>query len=135
MQDDPATRYWSENNSKGQYCTLGQGLQMNTVFAQVAAGSAGYGDDDELTTRLMHDTMHYLILHEPGHTLGMNHNMKATNLLTPEQAFDAEAVAELGLAGSVMDYPAINFAPTREQQTQFYATRPGPYDDWWRYGG
>ena len=136
MQDDSATRFWSENNSKGQYCTLGQGLQMNTVFAQVAAGSAGYGDDDELTTRLMHDTMHYLILHELGHTLGMNHNMKATNLLTPEQAFDAEAVAELGLAGSVMDYPAINFAPTREQQTQFYATRPGPYDDWlieWGY--
>jgi hypothetical protein len=45
-------------------------------------------------------------------------------------------VAEKGLAGSVMDYPAIKFAPTREQQTQFYATRPGPYDDWlieWGY--
>jgi len=29
-----------------------------------------------------------------------------------------------------MDYPAINFAHTRDQQTQFYQTRPGPYDDW-----
>lgn len=136
MQDDPSIKIWSENNNKGSYCTLGQGLQMNTAFARVAADSAGYGDDDELNTRLTHDTMHYLILHELGHTLGMNHNMKATNLLSPEQVFDAEAVEELGLAGSVMDYPAINFAPTREQQTQFYATRPGPYDDWlieWGY--
>lgn len=135
LQDDATTALWSDNNT-GTWCTLGQGLQMNSAFVQLAADSAGYGDDDELNTRLTHDTMHYLILHELGHTLGMNHNMKATNLLTVEQAFDAEAVAELGLAGSVMDYPAVNFAPTREQQTQFYATRPGPYDDWlieWGY--
>ncbi len=136
MQDDPAIKFWGEQNGSGSYCTLGNGLQMNSAFVRVAADTAGYGDDDELNERLMHDTMHYLILHELGHTLGMNHNMKATNLLTPEQAFDAEAVEKLGLAGSVMDYPAVNFAPTREQQTQFYATRPGPYDDWlieWGY--
>jgi len=136
MQDDPTIKFWGANNGNGAYCTLGQGLQMNSAFVRVAADMAGYGDDDVLNERLVHDTMHYLILHELGHTLGMHHNMKATTLLTPEQAFDAEAVEELGLAGSVMDYPAVNFAPTREQQTQFYATRPGPYDDWlieWGY--
>jgi hypothetical protein len=136
MQDDPAIEFWSEDRSNGTYCTLGYSLQMNSAFAGIAADVAGYGDDDELNQRLTHNTMHYLILHELGHTLGMHHNMKATNLLTPEQVFDAEAVKELGLAGSVMDYPAINFAPTREQQTLFYATRPGPYDDWlieWGY--
>jgi hypothetical protein len=136
MQDDQAIKFWGDQNGSGSYCTLGHGLQMNSTFARLASDVAGYGDDDELNKRLTHDTMHYLILHELGHTLGMNHNMKATNLLTPEQAFDAEVVKEQGLAGSVMDYPAINFAPTREQQTQFYTTRPGPYDDWlieWGY--
>ncbi|MCP4047876.1 MAG: hypothetical protein GY732_18030, partial [Gammaproteobacteria bacterium] len=114
----------------------GARIAINSTFVRVAADAAGYGDDDELNKRLVLNTMHYLILHELGHTLGMNHNMKATNFLTPEQAFDAETVEKLGLAGSVMDYPAVNFAPTREQQTQFYATRPGPYDDWlieWGY--
>jgi len=127
MQDDPAISFWGD--TEAMYCTLGHTLQLNSSFAMIAADVA-YGGDDELDQRLLHDTMHYLILHEIGHTLGMNHNMKATNLLTPEEAFDAEVVAERGLAGSVMDYPAINFAPTREQQTQFYQTRPGPYDDW-----
>jgi hypothetical protein len=116
------------------YCTLGAGLQINTMFARAAADSL-YGLDDELDQQLAHDTMHYLILHEMGHTLGMNHNMKATQLLTPDEAMDWDAVEEKGLAGSVMDYPAVNFAPTREQQTRFYAVTPGAYDDWFiEYG-
>ena len=116
------------------HCALGHGLQVNTIFARAAA-EALYGLDDELDQQLTRDTMHYLILHEMGHTLGMNHNMKATQLLSPDEAFDAEAVAEKNLAGSVMDYPAINFAPTRAQQTLFYAITPGPYDDWFiEYG-
>ena len=50
--------------------------------------------------------------------------------LSPDEAFDADAVEAKGLAGSVMDYPSINFAPPGREQTRFYAVRPGPYDDW-----
>lgn len=112
-----------------RYCTLGHGLQLNSTFANTVAAVGGFAD--EIQQQLLHDTMHYLIIHEIGHTLGMNHNMKATQFLTPDEAFDADVVAARGLAGSVMDYPAVNFAPTREQQTLFYQTSPGPYDDWY----
>jgi hypothetical protein len=101
---------------------------MNNIFASAAAEVYGYSD--ELDQQLTRDTMHYLILHEMGHTLGMNHNMKATQFLTPDEAWDKDAVSDGILAGSVMDYPAVNFAPTREQQTLFYTITPGPYDDW-----
>jgi hypothetical protein len=127
IQDDPALQFWGDQET--MHCSLGHSLQQNSAFASLAADVA-YGGDDELNQQLAHDAMHYLILHEIGHTIGMNHNMKATQLIGPEEAFDADVVAEKGLAGSVMDYPAINFAPTREQQTQFYQTTPGPYDDW-----
>ena len=69
------------------YCTLGNGLQTNTLFAKAAAGVL-YGHDDEIDQQLTRDTMHYLILHEMGHTLGMNHNMKATQLLSPDEAWN-----------------------------------------------
>ena len=132
MQDGADTKFWGE--PEGIYCTLGHTLQLNSGFGRLAAETL-YGFDDELDQRLAHDTMSYLILHEIGHTLGMNHNMKATQYLTPDEAFDSEVVDERGLAGSVMDYPALNFAPSRDEQTRFYLTHPGPYDDWFiEYG-
>ncbi len=134
IQEDPALAAPASNpNFAPAFCSLGHAIQTNTAFARTAAAAAGYGA--ELEEQLVHDTMHYLILHEIGHTLGMNHNMKATHLLTPEEAFDPEAVARQGLAGSVMDYPAVNFAPSPEQQTLFYQTEPGSYDHWFiEYG-
>ena len=110
------------------YCSLGHGLQLSTVFAEQALQATG--GDPALKEQIIHDTLYYLILHEVGHTLGLNHNMKATQLLSRDEAFDAGVVDARGLAGSVMDYPAINFAPPGREQTRFYAVRPGPYDDW-----
>ncbi|GJM11072.1 MAG: hypothetical protein DHS20C11_33480 [Lysobacteraceae bacterium] len=112
----------------GHFCNVSEGLKSGQMMARVAAEAAGYGEG--LTEQLIHDTMHYLILHEIGHTLGLNHNMKATQLLSPTEAFDPAIVDERGLAGSVMDYPAVNFAPRGATQTRFYAVKPGPYDDW-----
>ncbi len=110
------------------FCTLADGLRMENGSARAllaAAGEMSGALDEQITN----DSMYYLVLHEIGHTLGLNHNMKATQLLSREQAFDP-GVAVTILAGSVMDYPAVNFAPAGEQQTLFYTVSPGPYDDW-----
>ena len=45
-------------------------------------------------SELVNQALYYLILHEIGHTLSMNHNMKATQFVSPEDAFDA-ALAKL----------------------------------------
>ena len=132
LLDDGVNAVAQNPNLLHRHCTLAQGLKSNLLaartFGRFAPDFGHYGD--ELDAQLTHDAMHYLILHEIGHTLGMNHNMKATQLLSPEEAFDAEAVAAKGLAGSVMDYPSVNYAPRGMSQTQFYATEPGFYDDW-----
>jgi hypothetical protein len=119
------TLLWPELHT----CSVNHVLGLGTAFAQSAMQLAGA--DSAIQEQLLRDRMHYLILHEIGHTLGMNHNMKATQILSRDEIQDA-AVLESGiLAGSVMDYPAVNYAPTEAEQTLFYTIAPGPYDDWY----
>jgi hypothetical protein len=51
-------------------------------------------------------------------------------MASPEQLADPDYVRQHGVSGSVMEYPAINFALPGKPQTQFYDVKPGPYDDW-----
>jgi uncharacterized protein DUF4953 len=70
------------------------------------------------------------VIHEIGHTLGLNHNFRSSHLHSLDDIFDADKTYPVGLHGSVMDYPTIPFALPGERQGQFWTTRPGPYDHW-----
>ena len=80
--------------------------------------------------QLVKEALHYLVLHELGHTLGLSHNFKASHLHDADQIHDAERTGELGVTASVMDYPAVNLAPEGFEQGQYFTTGPGPYDYW-----
>ena len=109
-------------------CSLGLRLQAQTMLGRAALQAAG-ASEQELAALVEHG-IYYLVLHEIGHTLGLNHNMKASQMLTPEQTTDWALTMERGLMGSVMDYPAVNVAAPGESQGAYYITRPGPYDVW-----
>ena len=72
-------------------------------------------------------------MHEVGHTLGLRHNFRASRAYTEAQLADPAFTATHGIAGSVMEYDALNLAapgvPLPRQGTVFNATI-GPYDYW-----
>ncbi|MES2332381.1 MAG: zinc-dependent metalloprotease [Bacteroidota bacterium] len=72
----------------------------------------------------------YLIMHEMGHTLGLNHNMKSSQMLSPAEINNTSITHSIGLMGSVMDYPAINVSADKSKQGDYYTTKAGPYDLW-----
>jgi hypothetical protein len=56
--------------------------------------------------------------------------MKASQMLSPAEINNTELTHQIGLIGSVMDYPAINIAADRSKQGDYYTTKAGPYDLW-----
>ncbi len=111
----------------GRYCNLAGHLQINNMLGKTLAAINEAGP--QASQKLVEEAIYYLMLHEVGHTLGLNHNMKATQARAYDEAYDIDKQAD-GLAGSVMDYPSINFAPPGEKQAHYYTVRPGPYDIW-----
>jgi len=109
-------------------CTLGSELK-----AQYTAGLTvmEVNDASPEEIKLLHKQfLYYLIMHEMGHTLGLNHNMKATQMLGPGEINDTDLTHRIGLQGSVMDYPATNVSADRSKQGDYYTTKAGPYDIW-----
>ncbi|WP_178985064.1 zinc-dependent metalloprotease [Winogradskyella helgolandensis] len=109
-------------------CSFGHVMHENTLFGQALIESTT-GSDLEMA-RMKKESMLALIMHEVGHTLGLNHNMKASQLFSPEQLADKDFIEGKCLTGSVMDYAGINITNDRSKQGQYYDTSVGPYDVW-----
>lgn len=110
-------------------CEAGHHLHMESLFGKqwlLAQNGSQAGD----ISKLVEQSLYYLILHEMGHTLGLMHNMKASQLRTPAELKNPELLKNGDLIGSVMDYPAINLNGLGAQGLDYCQTRPGPYDMW-----
>lgn len=72
----------------------------------------------------------WVIMHEVGHTLGIDHNFRASAATPFEKIHDREWTRKHGLASSVMDYPPINIAPPGKEDGERFQSGIGPYDVW-----
>ena len=89
---------------------------------------------DDLMGRLLE----YVVCHEVGHTLGFQHNMKASSEYPFEKIRDPKWVHEMGHTPSIMDYSRFNYVaqPGDHIAVEDLVPRIGPYDIWatkWGY--
>jgi hypothetical protein len=112
----------------GGFCSLGNHLHQESQFGLCALNAAGMSPIE--IKEYINSSLYYLVLHEMGHTLGLNHNMKASQLHSPEKVHDKPLTTKTGLTGSVMDYPSVNLSLDKSKQGQYFTTTPGPYDYW-----
>lgn len=120
-----------------QYYHNVQNLAKNWYFVQVApldprAQKLPLPDD------IMGELMRYVVAHEVGHTLGFQHNMKASSAYTIEQIRDPKWVKEMGHTPTLMDYSRFNYVAQPEDKIDPIDLIPkiGPYDKWatmWGY--
>ena len=117
-----------KNKSNHLFCSKGHLMHENNLFGQTVLAATGASDLE--MKGLKEQGMKSLIMHEIGHTLGLNHNMKSSQLFSPEELADSDFIKGKALSGSVMDYAAVNLTPDRSKQGQYYDMAVGPYDIW-----
>lgn len=108
-------------------CSAGHYLHLNTMFGMQALNVNGASEYDK--REYIRQSIAYLALHEVGHTLGLNHNMKSSQMLTPAELSDRSVTSARGVTGSVMEYPLVNLG-SNGALVDYFPSKPGPYDYW-----
>lgn len=117
---------------KSRFCTYASELAQEASFglAYLYSTAGDMANKDSLTKEYVHAYLTEVIAHEVGHTLGFRHNFKASTIHTLEQINDREFTRLNGTVGTVMEYAPPNIAGKGKPQGEFFASTPGPYDNW-----
>ncbi|HET9481295.1 MAG TPA: zinc-dependent metalloprotease, partial [Candidatus Polarisedimenticolia bacterium] len=111
-------------------CTLGTGIAQQAAFGYSLLAARGMQPGSEEEDRYVNDFITHVMAHEVGHTLGLRHNFRASQVQPFDQLQNTARTNQQGLTGSVMDYIPVNLAPSGGTQGQYWQTTLGDYDYW-----
>ncbi|MEE4659770.1 MAG: zinc-dependent metalloprotease [Halieaceae bacterium] len=108
-------------------CALGSHLKTQLALGRARLLGAGRADAE---SELVRQSLYDLVTHEVGHSLGLSHNFRASQLLTTAELSRASTDTDAPLIGSIMEYPTINLPDDDVESPRYFLTAPGPYDVW-----
>ncbi|UCG76931.1 MAG: zinc-dependent metalloprotease [Gemmatimonadota bacterium] len=111
-------------------------LTMDAALSQAAGGWAALAARGELDPgdpvpeEFLGEFLTWVVMHEVGHSLGLQHNFGSSRATPLERLHDRSWAERNGLVASVMDYHAPNVAPRGEKAGYYYTPSIGSYDRW-----
>ena len=85
---------------------------------------------DPLPDELLRQYTMWVVMHEVGHTLGLQHNFRSSASTPMEQLHNRSFTGRNGVYSSVMEYPTVNLAVPGERTGDYYTYNAGSYDRW-----
>ncbi len=125
---------YEARHQHGPNCQFGDMAAEQMSYAMdVLAARGDLNPDGPQARQFVLDYLRGVSAHEVGHTLGLRHNFRSSRIYTLAQLADPVFTAANGIAGSVMEYPAINLPPPgvpMERHGVAFRGGLGPYDYW-----
>lgn len=138
--DDPFDGLVGRTSQMNGMCMYGmdRGMDLTMVRSSLLTLRPPEGEDEEngeidgVPEWFIGGEIKDVLMHEVGHVLGLRHNFKASTAYTLEQINSEEwRKQHKPLAGSVMDYNAMNYNFDKDRpQGPYFMTTIGPYDYW-----
>ena len=106
-------------------------LQRDWYFTQVGAARSRARRRWPMPDSLMGQLLQFVVAHEIGHTLGFQHNFKASSTYPADSVRSRNVGAPMGHSPSIMDYSRFNYVAQPEDHIALddLIPRVGPYDN------
>jgi hypothetical protein len=128
---DPAAVPSAASASSLELPAFAQHLAVDSLVARSALAAGALGGSAEIDLdQYVAQLVKWVAMHEVGHTLGLDHNFRASSA-TPLARLGDRAWTRLhGIAASVMDYTPVNLARSGSGLGDLYDVTVGDYDRW-----
>jgi hypothetical protein len=104
------------------------GMIGRLTYKYVAAPARGLADTPDAERKFTDDFIYYIVLHESGHDMGLQHNFIGSMAYTAKNLQDKSFTAKYGIGSSVMEYDPFNIWPKGTPQGDYDQLVLGPYD-------
>lgn len=104
------------------------GMIGRQTYKYVIAPARGLPDTAAAEGQFTDDFIQYIVLHESGHDMGLQHNFIGSMAYTAANLQSKDFTAKNGIASSVMEYLPFNIWPKGTAQGDYVQLVLGPYD-------
>ncbi|HEX5133228.1 MAG TPA: zinc-dependent metalloprotease, partial [Candidatus Krumholzibacteria bacterium] len=124
-------------NRPYMFCSMNSCMELGAQFMRLSMLAADVvAAGGEVPIEYLGEALTFVAAHEVGHTLGLRHNFKSSSATPFDQLNNKQMIEQVGMTGSVMDYPTPNVAKDSARQGYYYTPTVGTGDIWaitWGY--